>query len=214
MLQERFHRRNSYSTCVDWRESWLPMWVMIADVTHDCLHRAPQACRRNVGSNIFFCGNVMTHDCRRESWLPTWLTLHSISHQKHFLVKRSCAISLLHYFLCRNSYGILLWKRLRLRKLLFSIVVPAFSYIRRRFHSFSPKLESTYYYFTKFPKINSNSLKPHVSAPLLLFSLVFRLVLCVWCWYVGSERGAEISFLPPTILKWSWGIRVRCTYNM
>jgi len=143
---------------------------MIADVTHDCLHRAPQACRKNVGNNISFCGNVMTHDCRRESWLPTWLTLHSIAHLKYFLVKRSCAISQLHHLTCRNSYGILLWNRLWLRKLLFLILVPAFSFIRRRFHSFSPKLESTYYYFTRFPPINSNSRKPLVSAPLHIIS--------------------------------------------
>ena len=93
ILQERFLFRNWYIRAVDWRESWLPTWVMIADVTHDCLHRAPQACRKNVGNNISFCGNVMTHDCRRESWLPTWLTLHSIAHLKFFLVKRSCAVS-------------------------------------------------------------------------------------------------------------------------
>ena len=111
-VQESFHCRNWYSTCVDWRESWLSTWVMIANVTHDCLHRAPQACRKNVGNNISFCGNVMTHDCRRESWLPTWLTLHSIAHLKYFLVKRSCAVSYLHHFTFRNSYGILLWKRL------------------------------------------------------------------------------------------------------
>ncbi len=53
-----------------------------------------------------------------------------------------------------------------MRKLLLLILVPTFCFIRRRFHSFSPKLESTYYYFNKFPKINRNSRKPHVSAPL------------------------------------------------